>query len=61
MFAYVKRRPLLPIVPAAAWCLVAIVPWRIWVSHHGIRSSTPLGKAIDPGYLSARSTGSGRR
>jgi hypothetical protein len=52
--ARVKRRPLLPVGIAAIWTLIAIVPWRIWVSHHGIRSSTPIGKAIDPGYLWGR-------
>ncbi len=51
VFSRVKRRPLLPIAAAAGWCLIAIVPWRIWVSHHGIRSSTPIGKALDPSYL----------
>ncbi len=54
IFAHVKRRPLLPVGIAAIWTLIAIVPWRIWVSHHGIRSSTPIGKAIDPGYLWGR-------
>jgi hypothetical protein len=54
IFARVAQRPLRPLVPAALWCAVAIVPWRIWVSHHGIRSSTPLDKALDSGYLWGR-------
>jgi hypothetical protein len=54
VLARLSRRPLRPLVPAALWCAVAIVPWRIWVSHHGIRSSTPIDKAVDPGYLWGR-------
>jgi hypothetical protein len=54
IFCWAKRRPLLPLVPAAVWCLVAIVPWRIWVSHHGIRPSTPVSKGLDPSYLWGR-------
>jgi hypothetical protein len=54
VFARVKGRPLLPVAAALGWCLVAIVPWRIWVSDHGIRSSTPIGKAFEPSYLSDR-------
>lgn len=54
VFSHVKRRPLRPVGIAAIWTLIAIVPWRIWVSHHGIVSSTPIGKAIDPGYLWGR-------
>jgi hypothetical protein len=51
LFSRAKARPLVPIAAAAAWSLIAIVPWRIWVSDHGIRSSTPIGKAFDPSYL----------
>ena len=54
IFCRVRHRPLLPLVPAAAWCLVAIVPWRIWVSQHGIRPSTPVSRGFDPGYLWGR-------
>jgi len=54
VFGRVKGRPLLALVPAAAWCLIAIVPWRIWISDHGIRSSTPIGKGFDPAYLWGR-------
>jgi hypothetical protein len=54
VFGRLRRRPLVPVAAAAGWCLVAIVPWRIWVSDHGIRASTPIGKALDPGYLSDR-------
>jgi hypothetical protein len=54
IFAYVKKRSLRPVGIAAIWTLIAIVPWRIWVSHHGIVSSTPIGKAVDPGYLWGR-------
>jgi hypothetical protein len=51
VFSRVNRRSLLPVAGAAAWCLVAIVPWRIWVSSHDIRSSLPLGRGLDPTYL----------
>jgi hypothetical protein len=51
VFGRLGGRSLVPIVVPAAWCLIAFVPWRIWVSHHGIRPSTPIGKAFDPGYL----------
>jgi hypothetical protein len=51
IFSLVRKRPLVALVAPAAWCLVAIVPWRIWISDHGIRSSTPIGKGLDPGYL----------
>jgi hypothetical protein len=51
VFSLVRRRSLVPLVWPAVWCLVSIVPWRIWISDHGIRSSTPIGKGLDPGYL----------
>src|SRR5689334_2290109 len=51
VFALVRRRSLVPLVPPAVWCLISIVPWRIWISHHGIRSSTPIGKGLNPSYL----------
>jgi hypothetical protein len=54
IFCRLKHRSLRPLVAAAAWCLIAIVPWRIWVSHHGIRPSTPVSKGVDPGYLWGR-------
>ena len=54
IFCRVKDRSFRPLVPAAVWCLIAIVPWRIWVSHHGIRPSTPVSKGFDPGYLWGR-------
>jgi hypothetical protein len=51
VFSLLRKRSLAPLVWPALWCLVAIVPWRIWISDHGIRSSTPIGKGLDPGYL----------
>jgi hypothetical protein len=53
-FSLVRKRPLVPLVWPALWCLISIVPWRIWISDHGIRSSTPIGKGLDPGYLADR-------
>jgi hypothetical protein len=54
VFSLVRKRSLVPLVWPALWCLIAIVPWRIWISHHGIRSSTPIGKGLDPSYLADR-------
>jgi hypothetical protein len=51
VFCRVRRRSLAPLALPALWCLVAIVPWRIWVSNHDIRSSTPIEKGLDPAYL----------
>src|SRR5581483_3788672 len=51
VFGLVRRQSVLPLAAPAAWCLISIVPWRIWISDHGIRSSTPIGKGLDPGYL----------
>ena len=53
-FTLVRRRSVLPLAAPAVWCLVAIVPWRIWISDHGIRASTPIGKGLDPAYLADR-------
>lgn len=54
VFCLARGRSLRPLVGPALWCLIAIVPWRIWISEHGIRSSTPIGKGLDPAYLSDR-------
>ena len=54
VFGLVRRASLRVLVAPAIWCLVAIVPWRIWISNHGIRSSTPVGKGLDPSYLADR-------
>jgi hypothetical protein len=51
VFGLVRRQSLVPLVAPAVWCLISIVPWRIWISHHGIRSSTPIGKGLNPSYL----------
>jgi hypothetical protein len=51
VFGRVKARSLVPVAAAAEWCLIAILPWRIWVSSHDIRASTPIGKAFEPSYL----------
>lgn len=51
VFTVVRRQSLVPLVAPAVWCLISIVPWRIWISHHGIRSSTPIGKGLNPSYL----------
>jgi hypothetical protein len=35
--------------------LIALAPWRIWVAAHDIKSNLPIGKGLDPGYLSDHS------
>ena len=51
VFTLVRRQAVVPLAAPAAWCLISIVPWRIWISDHGIRSSTPIGKGLNPSYL----------
>jgi hypothetical protein len=51
VFSLVRRQSVVPLAAPAAWCLISIVPWRIWISDHGIRSSTPIGKGLNPSYL----------
>jgi hypothetical protein len=34
--------------------LVAVAPWQIWIKAHDIKSSLPIGKGLDPGYLADR-------
>jgi len=51
VFTLVRRRTLVPLIAPAVWCLISIVPWRIWISDHGIRASTPIGKGLTPSYL----------
>jgi hypothetical protein len=54
IFARLRRRPLLPLGLVLGSVLVAILPWRLWVSRHDIHSSTPIGDGFDPGYLAGR-------
>jgi hypothetical protein len=54
VFELVRRQSPVPLVAPAVWCLVSIVPWRIWISDHGIRASTPIGKGLTPSYLADR-------
>jgi len=54
VFSLLRKRSLVPLVWPALWCVIAIVPWRIWISHHGIRASTPIGKGLNPSYLADR-------
>jgi hypothetical protein len=54
VFVAATRRPLAPLGPALGWCLVSIVPWQLWISHHDVHSVTPLRKTLSPGYLASR-------
>jgi hypothetical protein len=48
----VRRRFQLPELVAAAGALVlAILPWRAWLSTQGLEGDLPLSKGLDPGYL----------
>lgn len=51
-FALARRVRVAPIVLAGVASLVAILPWRIWVSAHDLEpTELPLGKAVNPSYL----------
>jgi hypothetical protein len=39
----------------AVGVVVAIAPWQIWIKAHDIKSSLPVGKGLDPSYLSDQS------
>lgn len=46
------RRPRRPFLVAGAGVVVAgILPWRAWLSAHGIEGDIPISKAVDPSYL----------
>jgi 4-amino-4-deoxy-L-arabinose transferase-like glycosyltransferase len=38
-----------------AGVLAALAPWQIWVKAHDIKGNLPVGKGLDPGYLSDHS------
>ena len=54
LFALAGRRPLAPLAAALGWCVVAIVPWQIWISRHDVHSVTPLRKTLSPSFLWSR-------
>jgi hypothetical protein len=54
VFVLAGRRPIVPLAAALAWLLISIVPWQIWISHHGIHSVTPLRQALNPSFLAGR-------
>jgi hypothetical protein len=54
IFVAATRRPLAPLGPALAWCLISIVPWQIWISAHDVHSVTPLRRTLSPSFLWGR-------
>jgi hypothetical protein len=50
-----QRERVCELVPAGlAFAAVAVIPWRLWLSAHGLKGSLPLGKGLDPGFLADR-------
>jgi hypothetical protein len=39
------------VVAALAFAAIGVIPWRLWLSAHGLKGDLPLGKGIDPGFL----------
>jgi hypothetical protein len=54
VFAVLTRRRLAPLGLAFAWCLISIIPWQLWISHHGVHSVTPLRQTLSPAFLWSR-------
>jgi hypothetical protein len=48
-------RPLARLGIGLVGVLIAVAPWRIWTAAHDIKSNLPIGKGLDPSYLSDRS------
>jgi 4-amino-4-deoxy-L-arabinose transferase-like glycosyltransferase len=48
-------RLLIPLGLGFLGVLVAVAPWRLWVGGHDIKINLPIGKGLDPSYLSDRS------
>ena len=38
-------------VAALAFAAIGVIPWRLWLSAHGLKGDLPLGKGLDPGFL----------
>jgi hypothetical protein len=51
LLRHVRIRPFLIASGAVA---VSILPWRIWMSAHDVKSDLPVGKGLDPGYMIPR-------
>jgi hypothetical protein len=39
------------LVAALAFAAIAVLPWRLWLSAHGLKGQLPLSKGLDPGFL----------
>jgi hypothetical protein len=39
---------------AAGFGALAVAPWRLWLSAHGLKGELPLGKGLNPGFLADR-------
>jgi hypothetical protein len=49
-----RRRDLTLVLLGIAGFLVAVAPWRLWLAAHNIGGDMPIGKGLDPHYLSSR-------
>jgi hypothetical protein len=39
------------VVAAFAFAAIGVIPWRLWLSAHGLKGHLPVGKGLDPGFL----------
>ena len=53
-FATAGRREMRPLLVAGAAFGAAILPWRLWLSAHGIQGDISVRKGLEPSYLSHR-------
>lgn len=52
----VRRVRIRPFLIACGVVAVSILPWRIWMSAHDVKSDLPVGKGLDPGYMLPRTS-----
>jgi hypothetical protein len=52
----VRHLRIRPFLIACGAVVVAILPWRIWMSAHDIESDLPVSKGLDPGYMLSRTS-----
>jgi hypothetical protein len=52
----VRRLPIRPFLIACGGVVVAVLPWRIWMSAHHVESNLPVSKGLDPGYMFSRTS-----
>jgi hypothetical protein len=52
--AWQRRLPIRHFLIACGVLAITVLPWRLYMSAHGIRSDLPVSKGIDPGYMLPR-------